>query len=171
MNVHTIYSQIVSWTIAAALVVVGAAIVGGCSSGNGGYVSMPAPASAAPAPGDSKIAGVFEGTSVAYCNTSPPSRCNAQQNIRITLIQGSSGLTGSYQCSYGNMVCYNMNQTGKVSKATISGNQVMVRVQMPDGTSCLYNARMQGDNFNGGYSCYGGGSLIETGMWRGKRVY
>lgn len=171
MKVHAIYSRIVRWAIAAALIVAGVAILGGCSSGNGGYVSMPSPAGAASAPGDSKIAGVYEGTSVAYCNTSPPSRCNAQQNIRITLIQGDSGLTGSYRCSYGNMVCYNMNQTGKVSKASISGNQVMVRVQMPDGTSCLYNARMQGENFNGGYSCYGGGSLIETGMWRGKRVY
>ncbi len=173
MDIQQIYSRIAGWTMAAALIVGGAGL-GGCASGNGGYVSMPQPAGVASAPGgaaENKVVGVYEGTTLAYCNTSTPSRCNAQQIVRLTFIQEDAGLTGHYRCSYGTMNCYNMNESGKIVKASVNGNQLTARVQMPDGTSCLFTARTADNNFNGGYSCYGGGSLIESGSWRGRRVY
>ncbi len=150
-------------------------VAAGCSSGNGGYVSIPPPGgtaqNAGQAAAESKVVGVYEGASLASCNVSLPNRCNAQQMIRITLVQEDSGLRGNYRCAYGTMNCYNMNETGKVVKASVNGNQMTARVQMPDGTSCVYTARMNGENFNGGYSCYGGGTMIEAGSWKGRRLY
>ncbi|MBE3604845.1 hypothetical protein IMX07_14580 [bacterium] len=176
MNNREIFGKLIDRAMLAALALLIFAAAG-CSSGNGGYVSMSQaedgsvnngfPASAA----ESKVVGVYEGTSLASCNVSLPNRCNAQQIIRITLVQEDSGLKGNYRCSYGTMNCYNMNETGKVVKASVNGNQMTARVQMPDGTSCVYTARMNGESFSGGYSCYGGGTMIEAGSWKGRRLY
>ncbi len=161
----------------------------GCATGGAGevgYVAPPtataqsntdaSPATSAPAsPSASKtgsVVGVWEGETQADCNTSAANRCNARQNIRITMIEGESGLTGYYRCAYGTMNCYNMNETGKIVRATLNGNQMTARVQMPDGTSCIYTGRtVAGHGVNGGYSCYGGGALIESGSWKGRRSY
>jgi hypothetical protein len=35
----------------------------------------------------------------------------------------------------------------------------------------LYTGRTAGNDVNGGYTCYGGGSLIESGSWQGHRSY
>lgn len=175
MNINQIYGCFISRGAIVLLAGVFAAAAVGCSSGNGGYVSIPPPGGAAQnvgqAAADSKVVGVYEGTSLASCNVSLPNRCNAQQIIRITLVQEDSGLKGNYRCSYGTMNCYNMNETGKVVKASVNGNQMTARVQMPDGTSCVYTARMNGESFSGGYSCYGGGTMIEAGSWKGRRLY
>lgn len=131
----------------------------------------PAPASAASG-SDADILGVYQGTTRAYCIHTIPSRCNAVQDVTITLTQdGDSKIRGSYRCAYGNMVCYNLNQTGKVMKATVNGSRLMIRVLMPDGTSCIFSGPNNDGNINGGYSCYTGGSLLEQGVWRAKKAY
>jgi hypothetical protein len=172
---------------AASLIAIAGLALGGCATGGAGEVGYVAPpsvsnatpagdATRAPAAGkqapENKVVGVWVGESQADCNTSAANRCNARQEIRITLIEGESGLTGYYRCAYGTMNCYNMNETGKIVRATLSGNQMTARVQMPDGTSCIYTGRtVSGNGVNGGYSCYGGGSLIESGTWKGRRSY
>ncbi len=175
MNFHGICGRSIGRAAIALLAGIFAAAAGGCSSGNGGYVSMPPPAGTASnvgqAAAESKVVGVYEGTSLASCNMSLPDRCNAQQIIRIRLVQEDSGLRGHYRCAYGTMNCYNMNETGKIAKASLNGNQMTARVQMPDGTSCIYTARMHGTAFSGGYSCYAGGTMIEAGSWNGRRLY
>jgi len=174
---------------AAILIAIAGLALVGCASGGAGEVGYVAPPVAAaqpnanasdmtstaiaqPASKTGSVVGVWEGESRANCNTSAANRCNAQQKVTITMLQGDSGLTGFYRCGFGTMNCYNMNETGKIVRATLTGSQMTARVQMPDGTSCIYTGRTIADNgVNGGYSCYGGGALIESGSWRGRRTY
>jgi hypothetical protein len=164
----------------AALSIALASMAAGCATGDSGEaghvapLSVIAPAAANASAGKSGgVVGVWEGLSRANCGfmTSPFHRCNAEQKITLTLIEGSSGLTGFYRCAYGNSTCLGQNETGKVVSAKIKSEQLTARVAMPDGTSCLYNGRTTGNDINGGYSCYGGGGLIESGSWRGRRSY
>jgi hypothetical protein len=116
------------------------------------------------------VVGVWEGMTVAVCPGSPANRCNAQQKVTITLVEGpKSKLSGAYKCAYGNMNCLNMNQTGKVVDVKMTGRLLRLRALMPDGMSCLFNGRVTGDNINGGYSCNAGASLRERGSWRAHR--
>ncbi len=165
----------------AALLIALASIVSGCASGDGageaGYVAPPesthaecAPTQVEPGKAGS-VVGVWDGLTSANCSTSPSDRCNAQQKITLTMIDTDHGLRGYYRCAYGTLNCYNMNETGKIVTATLSGAQFTARVQMPDGTSCVYTGRTVGNGVNGGYSCYGGGALIESGTWQGRRSY
>lgn len=121
------------------------------------------------------LVGVWEGTTRASCEALMrfPDRCNAQQVVRMTLIRGdNSKLTGHYRCSYGNMDCFHANETGKIVDASLNGRQVMMRVMMPDGTSCTYTGRTNESNeVNGGYTCTSGGSLLEQGTWHARRSY
>jgi hypothetical protein len=122
--------------------------------------------------GGSDITGVWQGTTLASCPQSLPSRCNAQQNVTITLLQGNdSKFTGKYKCSYGNMDCYHMNDQGKVIDVATIGKRMNIRVLMPDGTSCIFTGLDENQSVNGGYSCYQGGSQIEQGVWRARRSY
>lgn len=118
------------------------------------------------------LVGVWEGTTIAICPGSARSRCNAHQKVTITLVEGpGSELGGYYKCAYGNSVCYDMNDTGKVNSVKLSGGRLWLRVIMPDGTSCIFNARIAGNDANGGYSCSKGGGVFERGSWRAKRQY
>jgi hypothetical protein len=167
--------------ITAAILIALVSLAAGCASGNGagevGYVAPPESTHAQSAPTKvepgkvGSVVGEWEGLSLANCSTSPSDRCNAQQKITLTMIETDQGVRGYYRCAYGNLNCYHMNETGKIVSATLSGEQFTSRVQMPDGTSCIYTGRTVGNGFNGGYSCYGGGSLIESGSFQGRRKY
>src|SRR5690349_6736455 len=85
-----------------------AALAFGCASGSDTYSSAPADHSAAAAPqaqaapgasAESDFAGVWQGTTLASCAAFAhlPSRCNAEQIVTITLLQGPNGkFTGRY---------------------------------------------------------------------------
>jgi hypothetical protein len=169
--------------VAVILIALANIAITGCATGGtgeAGYVTQPTvtapsdtPATAAD-PSAKKagaVVGVWQGLSLANCSTSPENRCNAQQKITLTFLEGDSGLTGYYRCAYGTMNCYNMNETGKIVSATLNGGQMTARVAMPDGTSCIYTGRTSGNDITGGYSCYGGGGQIESGSWKGQRSY
>jgi hypothetical protein len=156
----------------------------GCASGGSEtYSSAPAERPAATAPSteavsgadaESGFAGVWQGTTLASCAAFAhlPSRCDAEQVVTITLLQGKNGkLTGGYKCAYGNMDCYHANYTGKVIDVTTAGKRMNVRVMMPDATSCIYTGMNVNQTINGGYTCYQGGGLIEQGSWRARRSY
>ena len=148
---------------------------GASSSGVGGTVSANGAPPMAVQPGKvGSTVGVWEGLTLADCPLSAPNRCNAENKVSITLLQGDSGLRGFYTCGYATMDCLGQNETGKVVTATLNGGQLTTRVQMPDGTSCIYTGRTVGtggNKINGGYSCYAGGAMIESGSWRGTRSY
>ncbi len=127
-----------------------------------------------PSPQQPDFAGVWQGTTLANCggNSPLPSRCNALQNVTITLIEGpKSNLTGKYSCAYGNMDCYHANETGKVIGVSLTGARINIRIIMPDATSCIFTGRNVNQTIDGGYTCYQGGSLIEQGSWRARRSY
>lgn len=165
----------------AAILIAFAFLATGCASGDGagevGYAAPPQSAHAEGAPTSvtpgktGSIVGVWDGLTQANCSTSPADRCNAQEKITLTMIDTDQGLRGYYRCAYGTLNCYNMNETGKIVDAKLSGAQFTARVQMPDGTSCVYTGRTAGNGVSGGYSCYGGGALIESGTWQGRRSY
>jgi hypothetical protein len=158
-----------------------ATALAGCASGASevaGSASAPPPAATAAAtdtltPAQKGIIGVWEGTTLAYCGImTVPSRCNAEQNVSMTLVQGdNSKIRGFYKCSYGNLNCYNMNTTGKIANAKVTGTQISMMVMMPDGTSCRFNGRNDNGNVIGGYSCGSGGAALEQGTWRARRSY
>jgi hypothetical protein len=120
----------------------------------------------------SKLLGVWQGTTLASCAVGVlPSRCNAQQKVTITVIEGSdSKVTGFYQCAYGTQNCLNMNESGKVIEGTTTGNRITLRVLVTDGSSYIFTGYVQDDMVNGGYTVYSGGALLERGSWVARRI-
>jgi hypothetical protein len=157
----------------AGLIIVIAAIasiaVGGCSSGIGNNGENGPPSTDT----SENMLGVWQGTSLATCGMSLPTRCNAEQLITITLLPpGDNGkIGGYYKCAYGNMNCYNLNTTGKIGYVSANNSLLYVLVIMPDGTSCRYQGRNVGGMINGGYACMAGGSQFEQGSWRAKKQF
>ena len=164
--------------------IIGAVIataLAGCASGaseSAGSASAPPPAAIASddAPltkAERGILGVWEGTTLAYCGVMTiRDRCNAEQNVSITLVQGKNAkIGGYYQCSYGNLNCYNMNTTGNVVSANVHGPQISMLVMMPDGTSCRFSGRNDNGDVIGGYTCSAGGGTFEQGIWRTRHSY
>jgi hypothetical protein len=167
-----------------AAAIIGAVIataLAGCAPGaSEGAGSASAPPPAATAANDAPltqaqkgILGVWEGTTLASCGVMTiRSRCNAEQNVSITLVQReNSKIGGSYTCSYGNLNCYNMDTTGKVAYAMVDGTQISTLVIMPDATSCRFSGRNDSGNVIGDYSCSRGDSSFEQGTWRARRSY
>jgi len=167
--------------LAAAVIGAVIAALAGCASGaseSAGSASTPPPAATAasdapPTQAQKGILGEWEGTTLASCGVMTiRSRCNAAQNVSITLVQGeNSKIGGFYKCSYGNLNCYNMDTTGKVANATVNGTQISMLVIMPDATSCRFSGRNDSGNVIGDYSCYRGGGFFEQGTWRARRSY
>jgi hypothetical protein len=141
--------------------------------GRGVSCAQENPEGPATRPPAGKILGVWQGTTLAACNVSLlPDRCNAQQKVSITVVEGEGGKpTGYYKCAYGTQNCFHMNETGKVIAATITGAQVLLRVITPDGLSYVFTGHVSDDMVNGGYTCYSGGALLERGVWRARRTY
>ena len=166
-----------------AAAIIGAVIataLAGCASGaseSAGSASAPPPAATAasdpPTHDQKSILGMWEGTTLASCGiTTIRSRCNAEQNVSITLVQAkNSKIGGFYTCAYGNLNCYNMNTTGNVAYAKVIGNQISIMVMMPDGTACRFNGRNDNGNVIGGYECSAGGGTFEQGAWRSRHSY
>lgn len=150
----------------------------------------PAPASAAvargvvaetaepPAAGNGErplgVTGVWHGQIRANCNVvmmADVTRCGAVNPITLTLLQKENNVSGYYRCAYGNMNCYNMNQTGKIATGSMGSKLLKLRVMMPDGSDCLFNGWPAGDAMRGSYSCLQGGGLLEQGLWKASRSY
>ncbi len=70
------------------------------------------------------------------------------------------------------MVCRNANDSGKIESVTAAGGDLtLIRVQLSDGTSCLYRGVFESTQVKGLYSCYGGAAIIEQGSWRAARDF
>src|SRR5260370_25741832 len=137
----------------------GAALIGaviatalaGCASGaseSAGSASTPPPAATAasdapPTQAQKGVLGEWEGTTLASCGVMTiRSRCNAEQNVSLTFVQGeNSKIGGFYKCSYGNLNCYNIDTPDKIANATVNGAQISMSVIMPDATSYRFSAR------------------------------
>ena len=49
--------------------------------------------------------------------------------------------------------------------------EVRYRVEMTDGSSCVFNGTFQTESVVGGYACYQGGGLLEEGGWKAARLF
>ncbi|MGH7917354.1 MAG: hypothetical protein ACREQE_07785 [Candidatus Binataceae bacterium] len=121
----------------------------------------------------SGLTGVWEGVSVAQClNGMPdPGRCNAWQNITLTMFQSGDKVTGYYKCAYGTQVCRNLDENGVIRNGTIKHGRLMMRVMLPDGSMCFFTGIPRHNHLSGGYSCLQGGGLLEEGHFRTQRSY
>jgi hypothetical protein len=120
------------------------------------------------------IEGLWSGTSVASCEKlmTEFGRCNAQQKITFNIVRNDSKYVGTYSCAYGNMVCRNGNDLGKIVGVTMTGSDLTrLRVELPDGSSCLFSGTFQKEKVIGTYQCYGGASIIEQGSWQASRQF
>jgi hypothetical protein len=174
--------KIPSWAALAAL-----AMLAGCAAGepkqdassNTQPVERAAAQSAVPgAAAESGFTGLWEGTSTATCLPLQPdvSRCNAAQKITLQIFQEGSKLTGRYTCAYGNIVCRDSNNTGKIADGKVRDGGLSMRVLMPDGSSCLFNGRPSqsvapSKKVTGSYFCMQGGGYIEQGRFQIERSY
>ena len=96
----------------------------------------------------------------------------AQQVVTITLFEGkNSTVNGYYKCSYGNQTCLGQNTTGKVVAASMDGPNILIRVMLPDATSCLLRGRVVHSTVTGEYYMYAGGGVLEYGEWRARHSY
>ena len=108
------------------------------------------------------------GTTQAGCGAlvTNPNRCNAVQNIGLTLVRQGSKISGSYACAFGTQNCRGMQEKGKIIDGSLNGERVQFAVLTPDGVTCRYTGLLTGDSGKGGYRCLGGGLLRESGSWR-----
>lgn len=119
--------------------------------------------------------GVWDGTSTATCSFSPlafNSRCNAINQIALTMIQERAKISGFYKCSIGNTDCLNQNDSGTIASGSLKDGRLALRIGMPDGSSCIFNGLPTGANqLMGNYTCYQGGGLAEQGRFQVNRHY
>jgi len=118
------------------------------------------------------LTGMWQGQSTAGCSpmTTAPNRCNSQTNIGFSLRQNGSTLTGRYQCRPGTAMCYEGNNYGDVVAGSVRPGLTTMRIAMPDGSSCVYQGRFSENVGVGGYSCYQGGTIQESGQWKVARA-
>jgi hypothetical protein len=120
---------------------------------------------------ESDLLGVWEGTTFAR-KVSERGRMGAQQLVTITLLEGkNSVVTGYYKCSYGNQTCLGQNTTGNVMAASLEGSRILIRVRLPDATTCMLSGYVVNSSVTGGYSVYAGGGMLEQGDWRAERSH
>jgi hypothetical protein len=119
------------------------------------------------------VTGKWQGDTVTACGMMlvDRGRCNARERITFTLFQEGSDLSGVYTCAYGTMICRNLNEHGKVVSSSINGTLGRLRVEMTDGSSCVFNGTFQTESVVGGYACYQGGGLLEEGGWKAARLF
>lgn len=118
------------------------------------------------------VTGLWQGTTRAYCGTeTTPSRCNAVQKITLDLRQTAArNFTGTYSCAYGNMICRNDNQHGKLISGDYMPGRTTFRIQLSDGSTCMFNGNFANSKGSGVYECTYGGSFVEQGMWQVSRT-
>jgi hypothetical protein len=122
---------------------------------------------------ENKVIGVWQGTTLAACSAMlPTDRCNAEQNVSITVLEGPDGKpTGHYKCWFGTEDCLQGNDGGKVIEASLTGGQISIRVLTRDGLTYMFSGLVTNDSVNGVYTCTSGGGVLERGRWQARRTY
>ena len=114
-------------------------------------------------------ADVWTGTTrVTPCAFST-GRCDAVNNITLSLAPNGNQIKGKFICAYGNLNCRNggADNTGEIISGKISGNLIRFSVLVPaDVSRCYYNGKLTSSTtIHGAYACYQGGGLLEQGVF------
>lgn len=120
-----------------------------------------------------QLPGYWIGTTTAFCNLNPGEidmRCNSINVISLSLLQEEKGVTGFYKCSFGNQSCRDQNDAGKVAASSMHGRRFLMRIALPDLSSCIFQGTANGPgSIRGAYFCYQGGGLMEQGQFEIRR--
>ena len=121
----------------------------------------------------SEVTGLWEGTAVNGCGfmQMERTRCHAVVNIALTMTQHGSTVGGSYKCSTGTMMCRKLNDTGEIAYGAVREGGLSLRVMLPDGSSCIFQARRSVERMVGNYICLQGTAIMERGQWEVERIY
>jgi hypothetical protein len=135
-------------------------------------VAIGAVAAGVAEPAQDNVTSYWSGTTQAQCGSAVTdrTRCNAVQNITLTLIPEGAKIAGTYICAFGTQNCRGLQETGTIVDGSLNGNQLAIAVQMPDGSTCRFSGVLSGDSGKGGYTCKGGKRPIERGSWRVLRT-
>jgi len=120
----------------------------------------------------SEVTGLWEGTAVRmrlYADGAYP--LHAVVNIALTMTQQGSTVGGSYKCSTGTMMCRKLNDTGEIAYGAVREGGLSLRVMLPDGSSCIFQARRSVERMVGNYICLQGTAIVERGQWEVERIY
>jgi hypothetical protein len=119
------------------------------------------------------VTGTWEGSSITSCGVMllEQRRCAAMERITFTLFQDGSDVNGTYHCAFGNMICREQDDSGRVAASSVTGSLARLRVLLPDGSSCMFDGHFGAESGEGHFICYQGGGLVEQGIWKVARLY
>ena len=120
------------------------------------------------------VTGVWEGTSIADCigvQLQSLGRCQALQNITLTMFEQDHKVTGYYSCAFGTEDCRNQIEHGVIRAGTMKGRRLWMRVMLEDGSACYFTGIPIGGDMEGRYRCWGGDTTLEKGVFRARRSY
>jgi hypothetical protein len=117
------------------------------------------------------ISGVWKGTTTT---AGGPGSAGLTRDITLIITDKDGKISGAYGCSSGedtNAFCRNHDETGVISRGSLSGNKFTATITVyPDFSHCEYSATWSDDQIRGTYTCYLGGSIAELGNWQVKKV-
>ncbi len=118
------------------------------------------------------ISGVWKGTTTTAGG--PGQSAGLTRDITLIITEKDGKISGAYGCSSGedtNAFCRNHDETGVISRGSLSGNKFTATITVyPDFSHCEYSGTWSGDQIRGTYTCYLGGSIAELGNWQVKKV-
>jgi hypothetical protein len=120
------------------------------------------------------VTGRWDGSSIAGCQPLQPDawRCNAVEKITLRIFEKDLSLSGDYTCITGTMVCRENNNHGVIVHGELRDNNLVVlRVMLPDGSSCLFNGHRSEETLAGNYFCMQGGGFIEQGRFTLEKTW
>ena len=145
-------------------------VAGGCALG-------PTSAAQPELPPGHDISGLWLGqilvTPCSPMTNTDGGRCNAVNQVSFLLFEHDSGLTGSYTCRTGSMICRNggADDSGYLVAGRRAQRHLSFTVMIPaDVTSCNFRGHLvASDQMVGLYECVAGGGIVDAGEWHARR--
>jgi hypothetical protein len=78
-------------------------------------------------------------------------------------------------CYHGNIVAgrtkRNLDDRGGIENGAVRESGALLRVILPDGSSCIFNGAPSGDRMAGSYICLQDSAFVERGRWEVQRSF
>ena len=113
------------------------------------------------------LTGVWFGALYLGC----AGHCFSQPEISFTLFEQPAGIWGFYRCWSGRDDCPDPDFGGKVTIPDPQSKQLLIRVLMYDGSRCMFQGALEGDEIAGARTCYTSRGSIRNDWWHIRRAY
>jgi hypothetical protein len=113
------------------------------------------------------LVGVWFGTLGLSCVDG----CLGHPEISFTLFQQQSGISVFYRCWSGSSECGDPDKGGRVTIPDPQSAPLLIRVTTKEGSRCLFQGLLDGDEMEGGRICFTSGGSIRHGWWHIRRAY